>query len=131
MFYKWFHCRIIWAYDLELWYLISLRFVMAFRFIGPKLFMLKNMVCVFLNKRLFFDSIKFQLRDLGAFIYMIFIAIAAYGVVSRALILYKEIPFTAKDILKQILYEPYWFIYGGISDKDLLDRKDSFISKFI
>jgi len=62
---------------------------------------------------------------------MIFIAIAAYGVVSRALILYKEIPFTAKDILKQILYEPYWFIYGDITDKDLLDRKDSFISKFI
>jgi hypothetical protein len=62
---------------------------------------------------------------------MIFIAIAAYGVVSRALILYDEIPFTAKDLFKQILYEPYWFIYGDITDKDLLDRKDSFISKFI
>ncbi len=62
---------------------------------------------------------------------MIFIAIAAYGVVSRALILYNEIPFTVNDLFKQILYEPYWFIYGDISDKDLLDRKDSFISKFI
>ncbi len=62
---------------------------------------------------------------------MIFIAIAAYGVVSRALILYDEIPFTAKDLFKQILYEPYWFIYGDITDKDLLDRKYSFISKFI
>jgi hypothetical protein len=62
---------------------------------------------------------------------MIFIAIAAYGVVSRALILYNEIPFTANDLFKQILYVPYWFIYGDISDKDLLDRKDSFISKFI
>jgi hypothetical protein len=62
---------------------------------------------------------------------MIFIAIAAYGVVSRAMILYDEIPFTVTDLLKQILYEPYWFIYGDITDKDLLDRKDSFISKFI
>jgi hypothetical protein len=62
---------------------------------------------------------------------MIFIAIAAYGVVSRALILYSEIPFTANDLFRQILYEPYWFMYGDVSDKDLLDGKDSFISKFI
>jgi hypothetical protein len=62
---------------------------------------------------------------------MIFIAIAAYGVVSRAMIFYNEIPFTVSDLFKQILYEPYWFIYGDIADKNLLDSKDSFISKFI
>ncbi|CAF0954182.1 unnamed protein product [Adineta steineri] len=97
--------RIIWAFDLELWYLGSLRFVVALKSVGPKLFMLKNM-----------------LRDLAAFFYMIFIAIAAYGVVSRALILYQQIPFTGSDIFRSIFYEPYWFIYGDVSDKDLLDQ---------
>ena len=62
---------------------------------------------------------------------MIFIAISAYGVVSRSLILYKQIPFTINDIFKQILYEPYWFIYGAVSDKDLLDGKNFFWSKLV
>ncbi|CAF0985839.1 unnamed protein product [Adineta steineri] len=97
--------RIIWAFDLELWYLSSLKFVVALKHVGPRLFMLKNM-----------------LRDLAAFFYIIFIAIAAYGVVSRALILYRQIPFTGSDILREIFYEPYWFIYGDVSDKDLLDQ---------
>ncbi|CAF1102784.1 unnamed protein product [Adineta steineri] len=97
--------RIIWAFDLELWYLRSLRFIVVLKFIGPKLFMLKNM-----------------LRDLFAFVYIIFIAIAAYGVVSRSLVFYKQIPFTINDLFKGILYEPYWFIYGDVSDKDLLDE---------
>ncbi|UJR07511.1 hypothetical protein I4U23_011800 [Adineta vaga] len=98
--------RIIWAFDLELWYLRSLKFIMALKSIGPKLFMLKNM-----------------LKDLFAFVYMIFIAIAAYGVVSRAMILYKQVPFTLHSIFKEIFYEPYWFIYGEVSDKELLDNK--------
>ncbi|CAF1015057.1 unnamed protein product [Rotaria sp. Silwood1] len=96
--------RIIWALDLELWYLRSLKFVIAVKFLGLKLFMLKNM-----------------LRDLFAFVYMIFIAIAAYGVVSRSLILYKQVPFTGRDIFGQIFYEPYWLLYGDVSDKNLLD----------
>ncbi len=65
---------------------------------------------------------------MAAFVYMIFIAIAAYGVVSRALILYKQIPFTAKKLFGEIFYEPYWFIYGEISDKYLLDGKYNFSS---
>ena len=56
---------------------------------------------------------------------MIFIAIAAYGVVSRSLILYKEIQFTGQGIFSNIFYEPYWFIYGEVSDKDLLDGKNN------
>ena len=52
---------------------------------------------------------------------MIFIAIAAYGVVSRALILYKQVPFTGRGIFTEIFYGPYWFIYGSVSDKDRLD----------
>ncbi|CAF0871811.1 unnamed protein product [Rotaria sordida] len=54
---------------------------------------------------------------------MIFIAIAAYGVVSRALIFYKQVPFTGRGILTGIFYEPYWFILGEFSDKDLLDER--------
>ncbi|CAF3976461.1 unnamed protein product [Rotaria sordida] len=36
--------RIILAIDLELWFLFSLRFVSAIRLLGPKLFMIQNMV---------------------------------------------------------------------------------------
>jgi hypothetical protein len=54
----------------------------------------------------------------------------AYGVVSRALILYKQVPFTGRGIFTQIFYEPYWFMYEVISDKDLLDRKDSCLELF-
>ncbi|CAF4400661.1 unnamed protein product, partial [Adineta steineri] len=39
-----------------------------------------------------------------------------------ALILYQQIPFTGSDIFRSIFYEPYWFIYGDVSDKDLLDQ---------
>jgi hypothetical protein len=55
---------------------------------------------------------------------MIFIAIIAYGVVSRALIFYQQVPFTGSGIFGDIIYEPYWFIYGDVSDKDTLDGKD-------
>ena len=54
---------------------------------------------------------------------MIFIAISAYGVVSRAMILYKQVPFTGRGIFSEIFYEPYWFIFGDVSDKQLLDSK--------
>ncbi|CAF3904829.1 unnamed protein product [Rotaria sordida] len=89
--------RIIWAFDLELWYLRSLKFVIVLKFLGPKLFMLKNML-----------PMK---------------SIAAYGVVSRALIFYRQVPFTGRGILTEIFYEPYWFIHGEFSDKDLLDER--------
>lgn len=56
-----------------------------------------------------------------AFVYMIFIAVAAYGVVSRAMIQYKQVPFTGRGIFSEIFYGPYWFIYGEVDDKKLLD----------
>jgi hypothetical protein len=43
------------------------------------------------------------------------------------LIFYKQIPFTGTDILKAVFYEPYWFIYGTVSDKDLLDSIGFFV----
>ena len=36
--------RIVLAIDLEVWYLFSLRFVSAVKLLGPKLFMIRNMV---------------------------------------------------------------------------------------
>ncbi|CAF1500445.1 unnamed protein product, partial [Rotaria sordida] len=98
--------RIWWAFDLELWYLGSLRFIMTLKFFGQKLLKLQNMF-----------------QDLFGFAYIIFIAISAYGVVSRSLIFYNEIPFTGNEIFKQIYYQSYWFIYGENTDKDLLDEK--------
>ena len=39
-------CRIILAIDLEIWYLLSLRFASAIKLLGPKLFMIGNMVII-------------------------------------------------------------------------------------
>ena len=36
--------RIILALDLEFWYLISLKFISAVKILGPKVFMVRNMV---------------------------------------------------------------------------------------
>jgi hypothetical protein len=54
---------------------------------------------------------------------MIFVAIAAYGVVSRSLIFYKQVPFTAHGIFKYIFYDSYWFLYTDVSDKNELDSE--------
>lgn len=42
--FKKFSCRIILALDLELWYLLSLRYVSAIKLLGRKLYMIQNMV---------------------------------------------------------------------------------------
>ncbi|CAF1528136.1 unnamed protein product [Rotaria sp. Silwood1] len=98
--------RIILAIDLELWYLFSLRFVSAIKLLGPKLFMIRNM-----------------LRYLTAFIYIIFVCIAAYGVVSRALTMYSELEFTAKSVFSAVFYQPYWFLYS-IVDQEISNLDD-------
>lgn len=41
--------RIVLAINLELWYIFSLRFVSAVKILGPKLFMIRNMVINVLN----------------------------------------------------------------------------------
>lgn len=64
------------------------------------------------------------MRDLVAFMYLIFICIAAYGVVSRALFKYNELQFTAQNISESIFYRPYWFLYSVVDDeKEELDSK--------
>ena len=60
---------------------------------------------------------------MAAFVYMIFIAIAAYGVVSRALFMYNQVPFTGQGIFENIFYSPYWFIHGVYNDTATLDSE--------
>jgi hypothetical protein len=57
------------------------------------------------------------MRDLSAFIYIIFVCMTAYGVVSSALTMYSTIEFSAKSLSSAILYRPYWFIFGIIDDE--------------
>ncbi|CAF1581444.1 unnamed protein product [Rotaria sp. Silwood1] len=93
--------RIIMAFDLELWYLRSLKFMISHNYLGPKLLMIKAMI-----------------RDLASFLYIIFVFITAYGVVSRAMIMHNKVDFNIYGIFSQIFYPPYSFLFGG-SDKVL------------
>ncbi len=64
------------------------------------------------------------MRDLAAFIYIIFVCITAYGVVSSALTMYSSIEFTAKNMSSAILYRPYWLLYGVVeNERAQLDGK--------
>ncbi len=69
------------------------------------------------------------MRDLVAFIYLIFVCVAAYGVVSRVLYMYDDIQFTGRSIFASIFYRPYWFLYSiADNEKNDLDGKLSLIS---
>jgi hypothetical protein len=64
------------------------------------------------------------MRDLIGIIYIIFVCIAAYGVVSRALVMYSSLEFTANNISSAIFYRPYWLLYSDVDDeKQYLDSK--------
>lgn len=65
--------------------------------------------------------IYFQLQNLFEFIYIAFTAIAAYGVVSRSLYKYNQVPFDGKGIFSEVFYRPYWFMYGQVADTNDLD----------
>ncbi len=60
------------------------------------------------------------MRDLSAFIYLIFVFITAYGVVSRALMIFGSLELTAKSLLTSIFYRPYWLLYS-IVDEEMKD----------
>jgi hypothetical protein len=114
--------RIVLALDLEIWYLFSLRFVSAVKLLGPKLFMIRNMVSTIIDTLLVFYVFRIKLRDLVGIIYIIFVCIAAYGVVSSALTMYSSIEFTANNVSSAVFYQPYWFLYGIVDDeKNYLD----------
>jgi hypothetical protein len=57
-------------------------------------------------------------------VYVAFIFIAAYGVVSRSMTKLGDVQFTAKSIFVNIFYAPYWFLYSEINDeKNALDGR--------
>jgi hypothetical protein len=70
------------------------------------------------------------MRDLMAFLYLIFVCIAAYGVVSRALFMYDKLEFTAQNLFVEIFYRPYWFLYSIVDDeKNNLDGRSLLMIK--
>jgi hypothetical protein len=87
----------------------------------PKYLCLRTWLVLNLFQLLHKFLISLRLHDLFAFMYLIFVVIVAYGIVSRPWLLYKQIPFTAHGIFKNIFYTPYWLLYTSISDKDELD----------
>ena len=50
-------------------------------------------------------------------LYVIFVSMIAYGVVSRALVMYSSIEFTPNDIFTAVFYQPYWFLYSIVDDE--------------
>ncbi len=63
---------------------------------------------------------------------MILIAVGAYGVVSRSLVLHKEIPFDWLSLFGQIFDPSYWVIFADARDKDMIEsNKIIFKKKFI
>ena len=101
------------AIDLELWYIRSLKFMIAHNYLGPKLLMIKTMVnhLAKCSETIFYLVV--QIRDLAAFLYVIFIFITAYGVVSRSMIMHNQVDFSIRGIFSEILYPPYSFLFGG------------------
>ncbi|CAF1075243.1 unnamed protein product [Rotaria sordida] len=75
-------------------------------YLGPKLEMIKTMT-----------------RDLASFLYIGFVFITAYGVVSRAMIMPNKVDFNVHGIFSRILYPPYSFLFGG-NDKVLEGKPD-------
>ena len=71
------------------------------------------------------------MRDLIGIIYIIFVCIVAYGVVSRALTMYSSIEFTVRGIVTAVFYQPYWFLYSLVEDeKRILDGKLAISAKW-
>ncbi|CAF1277108.1 unnamed protein product [Rotaria sordida] len=99
--------KIILAYDLEIWYIRSLAFLGVARNMGPKLVMIRKMII-----------------DLLFFIYIILIAMIAYGVASRTMYKYNDdtddddLTFDGRSVFRHILYPSYYLMYGS-TDKEL------------
>ncbi|CAF3473511.1 unnamed protein product [Rotaria socialis] len=94
--------KIIFAYDLEIWYIRSLSFLGVARQMGPKLVMIRKM-----------------LIDLFFFIYIILIAMIGYGVASRSMYSFDDptqndyLTFDGRSIFRHILYPTYYLMYGA------------------
>ncbi|CAF1449983.1 unnamed protein product [Adineta steineri] len=97
--------RVVWAIDVELWWLRSLAFIIVIPFLGPHLVAIGKM-----------------LKDLSFFMCIIAIVMAGYGVASRSMVYYSnptlfndtttDTSFDGRSIFRQIIYPIYYLIYG-------------------
>ncbi|CAF1004363.1 unnamed protein product [Adineta steineri] len=99
--------RIIMAYDLEIWWLRSMSFIVVVPFLGPHLVAIGKM-----------------LKDLTFFMFIIAIVMIAYGVTSRSMAYYPnpelngyDINFDGRGIFRQIIYPVYYFMYGNMGNE--------------
>ncbi|UJR20407.1 hypothetical protein I4U23_023538 [Adineta vaga] len=90
--------RIIMGYDLWLWWMRSLQFIIVNPYLGPHLV-----------------SIGKMLKNLSFFAILIAIVMTAYGVASRSMAFYGTFEFNGREILRSVLYPVYYLLYTNLS----------------
>ncbi|CAF0878333.1 unnamed protein product [Adineta steineri] len=113
--YEFVSARVVWAVDVELWWLRSLAFIIVVPSLGPHLVAIGKM-----------------LKDLLFFLCIIAIVMAGYGVASRSMVYYPnanlfnetstDISFDGRSIFRQIVYPVYYLMYGEFGKE--LDNLD-------
>ncbi|CAF3482459.1 unnamed protein product [Rotaria sp. Silwood1] len=89
---------IIMGYDLWLWWMGSLSFIIVNPFLGPHLV-----------------SIGKMLKNLAFFAILIAIVMTAYGVASRSMAFYGAFEFSIRNVLRYVLYPVYYLLYTNVS----------------
>ncbi|XP_022096930.1 transient receptor potential cation channel subfamily M member 2-like isoform X2 [Acanthaster planci] len=92
--------RIVLALDLIVFYLRILQFFSANKFLGPKLIMIVKMT-----------------MDIVTFICILFVFLVAYGVAFQSILYPNEQ--NSLDIVKGVLYQPYFQLYGMLFLEEL------------
>ncbi|CAF1432957.1 unnamed protein product, partial [Adineta steineri] len=102
--------RVIWAIDVELWWLRFLAFIIVIPSLGPHLVAIGKM-----------------LKDLLFFICIIAIVMIGYGVASRSMVYYSnptlfndtttDTSFDGRSIFRQIIYPVYYLMYGQMGNE--------------
>ncbi|CAF1094081.1 unnamed protein product [Adineta steineri] len=102
--------RVVWAIDVELWWLRSLAFIIVIPSLGPHLVAIGKM-----------------LKDLLFFMCIIAIVMTGYGVASRSMVYYSnptlfndtttDTSFDGRSIFRQIIYPVYYLMYGQMGNE--------------
>ncbi|CAF3768859.1 unnamed protein product [Rotaria sordida] len=105
--------RIVMAFDIELWWLRCLSFIIVIPFLGPHLVAIGKM-----------------LQDLLFFLCIIAIVMIAYGVASRSIVYYPvengfttetngfiDISFDGRAVFRQIIYPVYYLLYSQFGNE--------------
>ncbi|CAF1688055.1 unnamed protein product, partial [Adineta ricciae] len=101
------------AFDIELWWLRFLSFIIVVPFLGPQLVAIWKM-----------------LKDLLFFLCIIAIVMIAYGVASRSMVYYPkangfttdtggliDTRFDGRSIFRNVIYPVYYFLYGEFDNE--------------